>query len=239
MIFKEKDSLDGQIESLEQALRNATPGPERQHCEKELAQVRAGLRGEEEAAYHINFHLKDSQNWAVIHDLRLEWNGRVAQIDHLLMDRFLEIYAVESKSFRTKIRYANGGWERLNFNHWEGIACPMEQNQRHIMVLEELIEQTHIAPTRVGVVLRPKFYNVVVVQPSCSILRKVPEDARIYRIDKLVRTIRGEDIRVIPADAEPTAGFGSPWNSRAIHPPRPSQLARSRKNRREPMIALV
>src|SRR5664279_389492 len=146
-----------------QALLKAAHGQERQRYEKQLAQVRAGLKGEQEAAYHINFHLKDSKNWAVIHDLRIEWNGRVAQIDHLLVDRFLEIYVVESKSFRTKVRCANGGWERLNFNHWEGIPCPMEQNQRHIMVLEELIEARKLAPTRLGMVLPPKFFNVVVV----------------------------------------------------------------------------
>lgn len=205
MIFKQKDSLDGQLQYLEQALQRA-PGPERQRYEKELAQVRAGAKGEQETAYHIDFHLKPNPNWAVIHDLRLEWNGRVAQVDHLLIDRFLDIYVVESKSFRTKIRHANGGWERLNFNHWEGIQCPVEQNQRHILVLGDLIEQTKMAPTRLGVPLRPTFFNVVVVQPSCSIIGKTPEEARIYRLDKLVRKIRGEDpspltmLKMISAD---------------------------------------
>lgn len=193
MIFKQKDSLDGQIQELEQALQKTAPGFERQRVEKELALLHAGLKGEQEAAYHIDFHLKDNQNWAVIHDIRLDWNGRVAQIDHLLIDRFLEIYVVESKSFRTKIRHAHGGWERLNFNHWEGIPCPMEQNQRHIIVLEELIEKMKLAPTRLGVVLRPKFFNVVVVQPSCSIMGELPNDARIYRMDKLVGKVRGAD----------------------------------------------
>ncbi len=59
----------------------------------------------------------------MIHDLRVQCNGRVAQADHLLIDRFLEIYVVESKSFRTKIRHAYGGWERLNFNRWKGIPA--------------------------------------------------------------------------------------------------------------------
>lgn len=193
MIFKEKDSLDDQLQSLEQAAQNASDGPERKRYERELAVVRAGLKGEQEAAYHIDFNLKDNQNWAVVHDLRVEWNGRVAQVDHLLIDRFMEIYVVESKSFRTKIRHAHGGWERLNFNHWEGIPCPMEQNQRHIMVLEELIEQAKLAPRRLGVALRPKFFNIVVVQPSCSIMGELPDDARIYRMDKLVGKVRGAD----------------------------------------------
>src|ERR1035437_1232721 len=193
MIFKQKDSLDDQIAALDKAVEHALPGRDRQRLEKDVALVRAGLKGEKEAAYHIDFHLKDSKNWAVIHDLRVEWNGRVAQIDHLLIDRFMEIFVVESKSFRTKIRHANGGWERLNFNHWEGIACPVEQNERHIAVLAELISETNLAPTRLGMVLRPKFLNVVVVQPSCSIVGELPDDVRIYRRDKLVNKIRGEE----------------------------------------------
>ncbi len=59
--------------------------------------VRSGIKGEEEAAYHINFALKDSKTWVAIHDLRLKCNGRVAQMDHLLIDRFLELYVIESK----------------------------------------------------------------------------------------------------------------------------------------------
>ena len=85
MIFKQKDALDDQITALDKAVEDALPGRERQRLEKDVALVRAGLKGEKEAAYHIDFHLKDSQNWAVIHDLRVEWNGRVAQIDHLLI----------------------------------------------------------------------------------------------------------------------------------------------------------
>lgn len=166
MIFKEKDSQEEQIRVLEHTVEQAASGKERQRYESELAQMRAGVKGEQEAAYHINFHLKDSLNWAVIHDLRIEWNDRVAQIDHLLIDRFLELYVVESKSFRTKIRHANGGWERLNLNHWEGIPCPVEQNERHIMVLEQLIKESELAPTRLGLTIRPRFFNVVVVQPS-------------------------------------------------------------------------
>ena len=190
MILKTKDSHDDQIREMGGAVESLGPGRERERLEKDLACVRAGLKGELEAAYHIDFHLKDSPNWAVIHDLRIEWNGRVAQIDHLLIDRFLEIYVVESKSFRTKVRFANGGWERLNFNHWEGIPSPVEQNERHILVLREMIDQLGFAPTRLGMVLAPTFFNFVVVQPSCSIIGSFPREVRIHRMDDLVAVIR-------------------------------------------------
>ena len=193
MIFKEKDPIADQLLELEAALQQPMLAQHRQRLEKDLAQRRAGLNGENEAAYHINFHLEKHPNWAVIHDLRIEWNGRVAQIDHLLMSRLLEIYIVETKSFRTKVRYANGGWERLNFNHWEGIPCPVKQNERHIAVLQDLINNLRLAPARLGLTMSPTFHNIVVVQPSCSIIGKYKGDARIYRLDGLVRKIRSKE----------------------------------------------
>ena len=170
MVYKDRDSLDARLQLLEQSLAKATTTAERNRWEKDIAILMAGAKGEDEAAYHIDFHLKSSPNWAVIHDLRLEWRGRVAQIDHLLIDRFLQINVVESKSFRTKVRYANGGWERINFNHWEGIPSPVDQNDRHIIVLEQLLSERQLAPKKLGFVVAPKFVNIVLVQPTGSIM---------------------------------------------------------------------
>jgi len=189
MIFKEKDREE--LQGLELALRRPLPRGERQRLL--LAWRRAGLRGEEEATYHINFHLANLPNWAVIHDLRVEWKGRTAQIDHLLMSQLLEIYVVESKSFRTKVCYANGRWEQLKSNDWEPIPSPVEQNERHILVLKEMIHDLHLAPTRLGLRMQPTFYNVIVVEPSCSVPGKYKGDGRIYWMDALVRKIGNED----------------------------------------------
>jgi hypothetical protein len=91
MIFKVRDgSDDARVAELERAIAEAGPGL-RKELDRKVAIARAGLKGEKEAAYHIDFHLKDTKNWAVIHDLRLEFNGRVAQIDHLLLNRFADI----------------------------------------------------------------------------------------------------------------------------------------------------
>src|ERR1043165_2404738 len=149
--------------------------------------------GLETASYHIDFHLKDHPNWAVIHDLRLEYNGRIAQIDHLLIDCFLEVYVVESKNFKTKVRCKNGGWERIVGKYWEGIASPVEQNNNHIIVLKDLIKTEKLSPTRLGVSLSPTFFNAVLVNPSCSIVGSIPEGVRVFQMDRLVIEIRRED----------------------------------------------
>ncbi|MGO8927580.1 MAG: nuclease-related domain-containing protein [Limisphaerales bacterium] len=193
MIFKAKDPISDQLHELELALQRPLPYRDRQRLEKGLAQRRAGLKGEMEAAYHINFHMGNCDNWAVIHDLRIECKGRTAQIDHLLIDRLLEIYVVESKSFRTKVRYANGGWERFISGDWEGIACPVEQNERHISVLKDLITNMGLAPKRLGLPMPVSFYNIVVVRPSCSIIGRFRGRARIWRMDTLVKKISSDN----------------------------------------------
>lgn len=66
--------------------------------------MRADIKGENEAAYEIDFHFKNHKNYIVLHDLRLEVNGRAAQIDHILLDRTLVAYVLETKHF-------NGGYQ--------------------------------------------------------------------------------------------------------------------------------
>src|SRR6266404_543293 len=194
MIFKEKDSIDSHLQDMRRRLSGPLPAYRRERLQKELAITLAGLKGEKDAAFYIDFHLKDIANWAVIHDLRLEWKGRVAQMDHLLINRLLEFYVVESKSFRTKVRFANGGWERLTYyNRWEGIPSPSEQNDRHIAVLQEVIRDNRLAPTRLGIPIKASFFNVVVLQPSCSIEGKYPDEILVYRVDSFVKKIRAID----------------------------------------------
>jgi len=193
MILKEKDSQALRLQKLETALNGSSSLTSKKKLETELAILRAGIRGEEEAAYLIDFDLKNNANWIVIHDLRLEWNGRVAQIDHLIVNRLLEVFVVETKNFQTKIRYQNGGWERINFNHWEGIANPVEQNRRHIAVLKELVEAEKLAPQRLGLPMPCDYYNVVAISPKCSIVGQFPKNVLIFKMDDLIKKIRDAD----------------------------------------------
>jgi len=55
--------------------------------------------------------------------------------------------------------------------------------------LKELISDLKLAPTRLGMTMPPTFYNIVVVQPTCSIIGKYKGDARIWRMDTLVKKI--------------------------------------------------
>ena len=100
MIIKQAEDRNRDIEELTSLL--ALPdidGATKNKITREIKNTQSGIKGEAEAAYQMNFHFSDSKRWMVIHDLRLEHKGNVAQIDHLILNRFLEIYVCESKRF--------------------------------------------------------------------------------------------------------------------------------------------
>jgi len=100
MIIKEADSRQDDLDTLEILLHHRLANIEtKKLIDREIRNIRSGIKGEEEAAYEIKVRFKDSKNWFVIHDLRIEVDGLVAQIDHLIINRFMEIYVCESKRF--------------------------------------------------------------------------------------------------------------------------------------------
>ena len=100
MLIKSADDKTPHIEALGALLdRPDVDATLRKRIEQEIKISRAGVRGEAEAAYKIDFHYKEREGWAVVHDLRIEVGGRVAQIDHLLLNRLLDCYVLETKSF--------------------------------------------------------------------------------------------------------------------------------------------
>lgn len=193
MLIKAADDKTSTLATLEQ-LQSIAHLTERQKkaLEQELRFMRAGVKAENEAAYLIDFDFKESKNYAVIHDLRLEINGRVAQIDHLLIHHTLDIFVLETKSFHAGLKINNNG-EFLRWNNYdknfEGMASPIEQNQRHIKVLEEALSQIDL-PKRLGFRLTPKLISVILVSPNARIDRPPNFDtSSVIKADSLKRYI--------------------------------------------------
>ncbi len=191
MILKQADSKEPQIKQLEQLLAIA-PTESKGKIEQEFRMIRAGQKGESEAAYLIDFDLKDSERTAVIHDLRLEANGRVAQIDHLLIHRTLKFFVLETKHFHAGIKIDEDG-QFLQWNSYkktfEGMASPLAQNERHIVVLKDLVGEIEW-PTRMGLKLVPTYEPFVLVSSKARVDRpKKFDTSRVIKADDLSKTI--------------------------------------------------
>lgn len=190
MLIKEADDQSAQLDRLERIA--AGTGPKARQAADELRRRKAGVKGERDSAYLIDFEYAQSPNWAVIHDLRLEHGGRVAQIDHLLINRWMDVYVLETKHFHAGIKITEEG-EFLRWNNfrrtYEGMASPLEQNERHIKVLREVMAEIEL-PTRLGVRIPPAFQTFVLIGPDARIDRPRGFDtARVVKADQLKKAI--------------------------------------------------
>jgi hypothetical protein len=172
MLLKAPDDKTAQLADLEWHATVAPPARRRQILE-ESRTLRAGIKGEQESAHLLGFHFKASRATAIIHELRLKVNDRVAQIDHLLLHRTLNVFVLETKHFTAGVKSTEEG-EFLRWNPsaktYEGMPSPLAQNERHIAVLKDAFERIDI-PTRLGIRPTPVFLSYVLVSPRARIER--------------------------------------------------------------------
>jgi hypothetical protein len=172
MIIKRVDSKQEEIAELTALLEGKLTSYQRFLIERELKAIRSGVSGEKDSAYYIDFYFGNSKNWAVIHDLRLEHRGQVAQIDHLLINRMFDIYVLESKNYSYKLKITREGEFQVYYGkEYIGIPSPIEQNKRHIHLLGLFLKHHDILPERMGMSIRPRFKNFILVSPKCIISR--------------------------------------------------------------------
>lgn len=186
MLIKQADDQSAYILELERLA--AGNGPEAKRASEELRIRKAGLKGERESAYLIDFDFANSPNWAVIHDLRLEHRGRVAQIDHLLINRWMDIYVLETKHFHAGLKITEQGeflrWDSYKRMHL-GMPSPLQQNERHIAVLRDVVSQMDW-PVRMGLRIAPTFQTLILVAPNARIDRPRRFDSsRVIKADQL------------------------------------------------------
>lgn len=174
MLIKSADDKSKDIEMLQLLLNHPEANAEaKRKIEQELRFMQSGIKGEKEAAYEIDFHYGESKNWAVIHDLRIEHRGRVAQIDHLLINRLLDIWVCESKRFAEGIAInEHGEFSAFYGSKPHGIASPIEQNHKHCVVLQAVCDSHVITlPKRLVFTLKPNIRSLVLVSKHARISR--------------------------------------------------------------------
>jgi hypothetical protein len=173
VILKTADDKSPQIAQFEQWLADPSLSvSQKKWLTDELFRLRMGIQGERDAAYYLDTHFKDSENHVVLHDLRFEVEGDVAQIDHLVFYRGGGLYLFETKNFNGSLLINDRGeftadYGRVRF----GIPSPIEQSRRHERVLHKLFDRLDIG-RRTGKKL--DMHHVVLVHPK-AIIKRPPE----------------------------------------------------------------
>ena len=198
MLLKTADDKSGAIQALEALLGRAdVDARQRRAIPDEIWAIRLGSRAEADAAYQLDFDLRDSRHWVVIHDLRIDLDGRVAQIDHLVISRMLEVFVCESKSYTGGVKVnEHGEWSTYRDRRPIGIPSPVEQNRRHIKVLEEVIKRGHVELPRRFISINPNFKNIVLVSKDGLITRprkNMPDLDSVVKVDQFRTYLENRD----------------------------------------------
>ena len=195
MIIKEADDKKSQIAALAMLeSRSDCPPDTRKRINQEIRNIRAGIKGENEAAYELMVHWGESRNWMIIHDLRIEYGDLVAQIDHLIINRWLEMWVCESKHFSEGVSINEHGEFTAFFGGKPyGVPSPIEQNNKHLVILRRLFESGAVKlPTRLGFTIKPDLKSLVVVSKGARIGRpknKIDGLEFIIKNDQVFKTI--------------------------------------------------
>ncbi len=191
MQIKAADDKQPQIDAQTSLLsRPDVDAPTRKRIDEEIRNTRAGAKAEKDAAYEIEFHFGESRRTITLHDLRIECEGRVAQIDHLIISPFLHFWVCESKSVAGGISVnERGEWSTFFGSHARGIASPLEQNKKHVMVLDDVFSTGAVElPTRLRFQIKPTYHSVVLVSNSGRISRpKGRAAAGIENLDNVIK----------------------------------------------------
>lgn len=174
MIIKQIDSKQEDLEILQQLQQRPNLSPQTQRkIEQRIRLLCAGIKGEEESAYLMQFHFGNHPDWVIINDLRLQFQNKVAQIDHLLINRHLQIFVCESKRIAGELIINEFGEFSRRYNgQGQGMPSPLEQNKRHISILKQLLQKKRIqCPSLCGLYFKPLIYSLILISNDSSIRR--------------------------------------------------------------------
>lgn len=194
MIIKDKDDCQDQIDFLTDLIERDLPADKKSLIDRELKNLYSGNKGEETTAYYLDFDLKKTKNWALIHDLRIEHDGDVAQIDHLLIGRMMDVYVIESKNFNYGVSISDDGdFSFFYKNRPYAIPSPIAQNERHIRLLERFLDDNDLLPKRLGIKLKPYYRNIVLISPTSRLTKPkkgIYDCSTVMKTDKFIERFR-------------------------------------------------
>ena len=189
MLIKSADDKSKRLRLLDELQKSdRLDDRQKKWLREEYWRLAPGVAGEQDAAHYLDTTFASAKNSSLLHDLRLEADGQVAQIDHLIISRTFTFFLLETKSFNGSLHVNEQGEFTVEYgeNRCYGIESPLEQSRRHELVLRKVLDRLGIAG-RIGT--EPTFEHVVLVHPKAVIHRppaKVVDSSMIIKADQFL-----------------------------------------------------
>jgi len=171
MVYKNIDSKEEDIKILRELLEESSSEQQKYLIKKELKKLENGYKSEKDNAYYLNFNY-DKDYYILLHDIRIEHNDKVAQIDHILIT-IKEIVILESKSFKGILTINNDGSLTVDYKKYKKtFPNPIEQNRRHMTLIKEFLEDKLDLPFRFKMTGGLPISSKVLIDPNTTITNK-------------------------------------------------------------------
>jgi len=184
MLIKDRDPAERAVAQLTDLLSLNLSSTKKFLIERELKRLNPAGNGAQTASHFINFYCGDCPDWAIIHDLKIESNGVATQIDHILINKFLDIHLFESCNYHNRIKItADGEFLVFDGHQYHSVDSPLEDNQKRTQMLADLLTENKILPKRLGISLKPKIVSYVLIAPDAEVVRP---PATVYNTSSVV-----------------------------------------------------
>jgi len=169
MVYKTIDTKDKEIKELKELLKQSTNSKQQALIRADLRRIKNGYQAEKDNAYYLDFAFKDSSTIILLHDIRIEHKGKVAQIDHILINR-IGIEILESKSFTGELTIKKDGSLDVKYGQKiETFPNPIEQNKRHLEIIRDYIKENIKLPTNIKF-LGINIDSTVLINPKTTLV---------------------------------------------------------------------
>lgn len=182
MLLKTADDKSArvkQLEALEKSHR--LDAGQKLWAKRELGRLLKGIQGERESAYYLERRYVESSTHVLLHDLRLDIDGEVAQIDHLLINRGGAFYLIETKNYAGNLVISEHGEFSVEYGDDRfGIPSPIEQGKRHESVLRKALDRLGLGARA----LQTDVFHLVMLHPKATIQRP---DAKSFDTSNVIK----------------------------------------------------
>lgn len=184
MLLKSADDKSKRLNLLEELQQSRLLGQHQKNwLHEELIRFKNGIQGEKESAHYLDGYFKNGENHVVLHDLRFIVDDEVAQVDHLIINRMLGIYLLETKNYAANLVINEQGEFTAEYGNTRfGIPSPIEQSHRHERVLRRLLESQKIVGRTQK---QPDFFHVVMLHPK-AIIKRPP--AKLFDTSNVIKS---------------------------------------------------
>jgi hypothetical protein len=201
MLLKDCDSREYDVLVLEVLAQNATLSTqERQQVLRMLRGVRAHQERRRSLARFLNTLFESRDDWVVLHDLRLEGDDGVIELDHVLINRLMQFWVLDASCFDLPLTISPFG--ELSAHQGPSVEQGASVGQGSLEDIGEVVqsgdelrltpspllalkeqqqcfrrwlESSGLLPSRLGMVLQPQLTHRLVIAAEEQVSRP-PED---------------------------------------------------------------